>query len=69
MLTDLMSKELDSLIEFSCDIPVRLVFTQKHLANLWLHILCECPNLSSKAVKYLIPSPITYCDMTGEKAE
>jgi hypothetical protein len=55
LLTDLTSKEQDSPIELSCDRHLKLVFTQKHLTDFWLHSRCECPELSDKAVKYLMP--------------
>jgi hypothetical protein len=35
---------------------LKLVFTQKHLTNFCLHIQTECPELFSKAMKYLILS-------------
>jgi hypothetical protein len=55
-----LPKKKDSLTELPCDNSLKLVFTQKYLTNFWLHSPSEYPELSSKAVKYLMPFPTTH---------
>jgi hypothetical protein len=61
-LTDLATKVQDSLRELSCDSSLKIVFTQKHFL---LHAHSEYPELSDKAVKYLMPFPTTYIYESG----
>jgi hypothetical protein len=68
LITDLISKEQDSLTELPCDSSLKLVFTQKLLAKFWLHIHSEYPELYDKSVKYLMPFPTTYVCESGFSA-
>jgi hypothetical protein len=65
LISDLTSKEQDSLTELSYDDSLKLVFTRKHVAKFWLHIHSGYPELYDKVVKYLVPSPTTYICETG----
>jgi hypothetical protein len=60
VFTHLISKEQDSLILLWYDNSLKLVFTQKHPPDFWLHTYSEYPELSDKVVKYLMPFPTTY---------
>uniref|UniRef100_A0AAR2KEL9 DUF4371 domain-containing protein n=1 Tax=Pygocentrus nattereri TaxID=42514 RepID=A0AAR2KEL9_PYGNA len=55
----------DSLIDLSCDSALKLIFSQKSLVNFWLHVRSEYPDLSDKAVRFLMPFPTTYLCETG----
>jgi len=52
--------EGDSLVEMSTDTSLKMQFNQKSLDNFLLHVRKDYPQLSSKALKVLIPFPTTY---------
>ena len=47
-LAALNAKEQDSLLDLSFDTALKLVFSQKHLINFWLHVASEYPGLSQR---------------------
>lgn len=64
----LSAKEQDSLLDLSCDTALKLVFSQKHLINFWLHVASEYPDLADRAVRFLMPFPTTYLCECGFSA-
>jgi hypothetical protein len=52
--------EEDSHVKISKDTSLKIKFNQKSLENFWLHVRKDYPELSSKALKVLIPFPTTY---------
>lgn len=64
----LSSKEHDSLVELSCDTALKLIFTQKHLGQFWMHVYSEYTALSKKALMFLMPFATTYLCETGFSA-
>lgn len=67
-LAGLSAKEQDNLVDLSCDSALKLAFSQKHLTNFWLHVASEYPELSNRAVRFLMPFPTTYLCETGFSA-
>lgn len=68
-LAALSAKEQDSFVDLSSDTALlKLVFSQKHLTNVWLHVASEYPDLSDRAVRFLMPFPTTYLCETGFSA-
>ncbi len=67
-LAALSAKEQDSLLDLSSDTALKLVFSQKHLINFWLHVASEYPDLADRAVKFLMPFPTTYLCESGFSA-
>lgn len=61
----LSAKEHDSLIDMSCDSALKLTFSQKTLTDFWIHTFSEYPDLSDKALKFLMPFPTTYLCEAG----
>uniref|UniRef100_A0A3B1IGP9 Uncharacterized protein n=1 Tax=Astyanax mexicanus TaxID=7994 RepID=A0A3B1IGP9_ASTMX len=61
----LSASEEDRLIDLSCDSALKFIFSQKSLVNFWLHARSEYPDLSDKAVRFLMPFPTTYLCETG----
>ncbi|XP_026819147.1 zinc finger BED domain-containing protein 5-like [Rhopalosiphum maidis] len=59
-INGLTSLEEDSLVEMSTDTNLKMQFNQKSLEHFWLHVRKDYPQLSSKALKVLIPFPTTY---------
>ena len=59
-LTNLNSREQDSLAELSCDTALKIDFSERCLPALWLKVAKEYPKLSDKALKLLVPFPTTY---------
>jgi len=59
-INGLTSLEEDSLVEMSTDTSLKMQFNQKSLEHFWLHVRKDYPQLSSKALKVLIPFPTTY---------
>jgi hypothetical protein len=59
-LTRLTAAEENGLIEISTDSALKLQFKENSLANFWLHVRTDYPELSYKALKVLIPFPTTY---------
>uniref|UniRef100_A0AAR2INL2 DUF4371 domain-containing protein n=1 Tax=Pygocentrus nattereri TaxID=42514 RepID=A0AAR2INL2_PYGNA len=64
-IASLSASDQDSLIDLSCDSALKLIFSQKSLVNFWLHVRSEYPDLSDKAVRFLMPFPTTYLCETG----
>ncbi|KAL4136257.1 hypothetical protein QTP88_007808 [Uroleucon formosanum] len=52
--------EEDSLVKMSTDTSLKMQFNQKSFEHFWLHVRKDYPQLSSKALKVLIPFPTTY---------
>jgi hypothetical protein len=48
------------LIEISANCALKLQFKENSLANFWLHVRTDYPELSYKALKVLIPFLTTY---------
>lgn len=67
-VTSLSAKEHDSLIDMSCDSALKLTFSQKTLTDFWIHTFSEYPDLSDKALKFLMPFPTTYLCEAGFSA-
>ncbi|XP_057184698.1 zinc finger BED domain-containing protein 5 [Triplophysa rosa] len=67
-VTSLSAKEHDSLIDLSCDSALKLTFSQKSLTDFWIHTLSEYPDLSDKALRFLMPFPTTYLCEAGFSA-
>jgi hypothetical protein len=59
-LTGLTTAEENGLIEISTDNVLKLQFKENSLANFWLHVQTDYPELSYKALKVLIPFPTTF---------
>jgi hypothetical protein len=59
-LTGLTAAEENGLIEISTDSALKLQFKENSLANSWLHVRTDYPELSYKALKVLIPFPAPY---------
>jgi hypothetical protein len=59
-LTGLTAAEENGLIEISTDSTLKLKFKENSLANFWLHVRTDYPELSYKALKVLIPFPTAY---------
>jgi len=47
----------DSIIEMSTDNIIKIQFIYKLLDNFWFHVRTNYPDLSTKALKVLIPFP------------
>jgi hypothetical protein len=56
----LTAAEENGLIEISTDSALKLQFKENSLANFWLHVRTDCPELPYKALKVVIPFPTTY---------
>lgn len=67
-VTSLSANEQDSLIDLSCDSALKLTFSQKSLTDFWIHTLSEYPDLSDKALRFLMPFPTTYLCEAGFSA-
>ncbi|XP_056095124.1 zinc finger BED domain-containing protein 5-like [Rhinichthys klamathensis goyatoka] len=65
ILTNLTSREQDSLAELSCDSALKMDFSEKCLPAFWLKVATEYPELSDKALKWLVPFPTTYLCESG----
>ena len=60
-INGLTSLEEDSLVVISPDSRLKIQFNQKSLENFWLHVRKDYTELSSKALKVLIPFPQLFC--------
>lgn len=67
-ITSLSAKEHNSLIDLSCDSALKLTFSQKSLTDFWINSLSEYPDLSDKALRFLMPFPTTYLCEAGFSA-
>jgi len=56
----LTSSEENRINEISMKSSFKIQFNQKSLENCWLHVRKDYPDLSSKALKVLIPFLTTY---------
>uniref|UniRef100_A0A8D0A9E2 DUF4371 domain-containing protein n=1 Tax=Sander lucioperca TaxID=283035 RepID=A0A8D0A9E2_SANLU len=64
-LTNLTSREQDSLAELSCDSALKNDFSERYLPAFWLKVATEYPELSDKALKWIVPFPTTYLCESG----
>jgi hypothetical protein len=59
-LRGLAVAEENDLIEISTNSALKIQSKENSLANFWLHVRTDYPELSYKALKVLIPFPTTY---------
>ena len=61
-------QEEDQMIEIANDCGLKSVFEQTSLAGFWIKTKAECPEISVKALKTLLPFPTTYLCEAGFSA-
>ncbi|CAM2107587.1 unnamed protein product [Caretta caretta] len=65
---NLSASEEQQLLELASDSFLKTKFEQNTLTSFWLGVSSEYPALSDKAVKYLLPFPISYLCEIGFSA-
>ena len=61
-------QEEDQMIKIANDGGLKSVFQQTSLAGFWIKTKAECPEISVKALKTLLPFPTTYLCEAGFSA-
>lgn len=65
VIVGLTYKEQDSLVDLFCDGSLKLIFSEKTLTQFWLHMSSEYPELTNKAMMFLMPFATVYMYEVG----
>lgn len=62
--SELSVKELEQMIDLKGDIVRKTIFSQIELSEFWISLIAEYPELSTKAIKILLPFSTSYlCEL------